>query len=131
MEHLFRNASSNGSGKSVNLSEYTIRTKHDTTGDSDTVELQIEHGVPIPPLRGRHGDKVAMKNPMAIILLELEVGQSIHIPAKLAETTRNAMAAIRKHRKKQGLKPEKFVTRTDPAELSTPGRGRAFRVWRA
>jgi hypothetical protein len=126
MENLFRDASRNGNGSS----EYVVRTMGKTLNleDSEKVELVVEKNIPIPP-HGRHKGKSAMDHPMVVILMELGEGESIHIPAKLVSTVRNAMQSIAKYHRKNKLPKVVFVTRTDPLDRREVKR-RAFRIWR-
>ncbi len=128
MEHLFRRASRNGNGSA----EYVVRAMGESGNldNTDKVELIIEQDVPIPP-HGRHKGKSAMDHPMVVILMELDKGESIHIPARLANVVRNAMQAIAKYHRRKKLPKVKFITRSDPKDIGKHGEGRAFRIWRA
>lgn len=126
MEDLFRNASRNGNGST----EYVVRTMKDhlSLQDTEKVELLVEKGVPIPP-HGKHMGKTAMDDPMVQILMELKVGESIHIPSNLANTVRNAMQSIRQYHRRKKLPKVDFITRTDPMD-KRPSKSKSFRIWR-
>ena len=110
MERNWKNVRNNGNGGMPDDKEYKIRTPN----PRDEVMLTIEKDIPIPKSR-----KNREISPYKLILLELEKGDSVVIPHKIARVVRNQLMYMRR------TNPEsKFVTRKlEPQSLS-------FRVWR-
>ena len=122
MEDLFRNASRNGAnGKSPEPA--IVGNTHVTRINQNIhCELKIEKNIPLEP-HGRHYGREKKINPLAVVLNDLEVGDSVYVPAEIAKRMRNTMQYVYKQDKKRGI-PRQFVTRGD--KQNNP----AFRVWR-
>jgi len=133
MEHLFQRASNNGNGNADQIGQYVVRTVNDQRELTDSIELTIETGHPIPPHgRGKSTKRNRMDSPMVTILLEMKAGESMLVPEKLVREVRNSLTTIRQHYKRMKQPIPQFTTRVAPQDRKGQKRlhQRPFRVWR-
>lgn len=108
----WRQANSNGNGELPNAERLFLKK-----GRNIEVDLVIEKGITIPPKRSIRNKKPL--NPIKQMLLDLEVGDSVEIPHKIAqEVRRQIQYTIKTH------PIRKYATRKTQVDSLT------FRVWR-
>ena len=108
----WRQANSNGNGELPNAERLFLKK-----GRNIEVDLVIEKGITIPPKRSIRNKKPL--NPIKKMLLDLEVGDSVEIPHKIAQDVRRQIQyTIKTH------PIRKYATRKTQVGSLT------FRVWR-
>ena len=109
---VWKLANSNGNGQLPNAERLFLKK-----GRNIEIDLVIEKGVTIPPKRSIRNEKP--RNPFNQLLLDLEVGDSVEIPHKIAQEVRRQI---------------QYTTKTHPirkyATRKTQVGSLAFRVWR-
>ena len=108
----WRQANSNGNGELPNAERLFLKK-----GRNIEVDLVIEKGITIPPKRSIRNKKPL--NPIKKMLLDLEVGDSVEIPHKIAQEVRRQIQYTMKTHPIR-----KYVTRKTQVGSLT------FRVWR-
>ena len=108
----WRQANSNGNGELPNAERLFLKK-----GRNIEVDLVIEKGITIPPKRSIRNKKPL--NPIKKMLLDLEVGDSVEIPHKIAQDVRRQIQYTMKTHPIR-----KYATRKTQVGSLT------FRVWR-
>lgn len=103
----------NGNGSDPKSPEIIIKNIHN---NELTVTLTIDKDIPIPP-KGRGWSNAS---PFTLVLMEMEKGDSILIPSKIARQMRNALIYMRRTHPKKSFKTRK----------TQQGDG-SFRIWRS